>query len=58
MKDLLKSLLIIVATSAAFLMGLYIGEEKVKAKIDDFQEDLEEEIQEQRLQENAINTEI
>ncbi|GAF96224.1 unnamed protein product [marine sediment metagenome] len=42
MKDLLKSLFIIVATSAAFLIGLYIGEEKVKAKIADFQEDLEE----------------
>ncbi len=42
MKDLLKSLFILVATSAAFLLGLYIGEEKVKAKIDDFQEDVEE----------------
>ncbi len=42
MKDLIKSLFIIFATSAAFLLGLYIGEEKVKAKIDDFQEDLEE----------------
>jgi len=42
MKVLLKSLFIIFATSAAFLMGLYMGEEKVKAKIDDFQEDLEE----------------
>ena len=42
MKDLLKSLFIIVATSASFLIGLYIGEEKVKAKIADFQEDLEE----------------
>ncbi len=41
MKDLVKSLFIIFATSAAFLLGLYIGEEKVKAKIDDFQEDLE-----------------
>lgn len=42
MKDLLKSLVIIVVASAAFLLGLYIGEEKVKAKIDDFQEDVEE----------------
>jgi len=42
MKDFLKSLFIIVATSAAFLLGLYIGEEKVKGKISDFQEDLEE----------------
>ncbi len=42
MKDLLKSLFIIAATSAAFLLGLYIGEEKMKAKIEDFQEDLEE----------------
>jgi hypothetical protein len=37
-----RSLFIVLATSAAFLLGLYIGEEKVKAKIDDFQEDLEE----------------
>ena len=42
MKDLLKSLFIIIATSAAFLLGLYVGEEKMKAKIDDFQEDVEE----------------
>lgn len=42
MKDLLKSLFIIFATSAAFLIGLYIGEEKVKAKISDFQDELEE----------------
>jgi hypothetical protein len=42
MKDLLKSLFIIIATSAAFLLGLYVGEEKVKAKIDDFQDDVEE----------------
>ena len=42
MKDFLKSLFIIFATSAAFLIGLYLGEEKVKAKIADFQEDSEE----------------
>ncbi len=42
MKDLIKSLFIIFATSAAFLIGLYIGEEKVKAKSDDFQKDVEE----------------
>ncbi len=42
MKDLLKSIVFIIATSAAFLIGLYIGEEKVKGKIDDFQEDVEE----------------
>ena len=42
MKDLFKSLFIIFATSAAFLLGLYIGEERVKTKISDFQEDLEE----------------
>ena len=42
MKDFLKSLFIIFATSAAFLIGLYIGEEKVKGKISDFQEELEE----------------
>jgi hypothetical protein len=37
-----RSLFVILATSAAFLLGLYIGEEKVKTKIADFQEDLEE----------------
>jgi hypothetical protein len=42
MKDFLKSLFIIFATSAAFLIGFYLGEEKVKAQISDFQEDLEE----------------
>lgn len=42
MKDFLKSLFLIFATSAAFLIGLYIGEERVKTKIADFQEDLEE----------------
>ena len=42
MRDFLKSLFIIFAASTAFLLGLYIGEEKVKAKISDFQEELEE----------------
>ncbi len=37
-----RSLFVIFVTSAAFLLGLYIGEEKVKAKISNFQEDLEE----------------
>lgn len=41
MKDFLKSLFIIFATSAAFLIGFYLGEEKVKAKISDFQDEEE-----------------
>jgi len=38
MKDFFKSILILLAASSAFLIGFYLGEEKVKSKISDFQE--------------------
>lgn len=41
MNNFFKSLLIFLAASSAFLVGFYLGEEKVKAKIPDFQEELE-----------------
>lgn len=42
MKDFFKSLFAILITSSAFLLGLYLGSEKVKAKFPDFQEENEE----------------
>lgn len=42
MKDFFKSLLIVLVAASAFLIGLYLGGEKEKSKISDFQEDLEE----------------
>lgn len=41
MKDFFKYLFILLTASTAFLIGFYLGEEKVKSKISDFQEDLE-----------------
>lgn len=41
MKDFFKILLLFLSASSAFLIGLYLGGEKEKAKIPDFQEDLE-----------------
>ena len=41
MKDLIKSLFFILAASSLFMLGFYLGEEKVKSKISNFQEDLE-----------------
>jgi hypothetical protein len=42
MKDLFKTLLLFLSASAAFVIGFYIGGEKVKTRIPDFQEDREE----------------
>ena len=42
MKNILKSLLAIFVASSAFLIGFYLGGEKIKSKIPDFQEELEE----------------
>ncbi|MFP4081333.1 MAG: hypothetical protein ACLFVG_01100 [Candidatus Aminicenantes bacterium] len=42
MKDIWRSLLAILVASSAFLLGFYLGGEKIKSKIPDFQEDLEE----------------
>jgi hypothetical protein len=39
MKDLFKSLLLLISFFSAFLVGFYCGEEKFKTKIPDFQEE-------------------
>jgi hypothetical protein len=41
MKDLFKVLFTILIFSSAFLAGLYLGEEKVKGKVPNFQKDAE-----------------
>jgi uncharacterized membrane protein (Fun14 family) len=42
MKDLFKTLLLILSASTAFLIGYYLGGERFKAKIPNFQDELEE----------------
>jgi len=42
MKDFFKVLFTIIIFSSAFFVGLYLGEEKVKAKVSDFQDDVGE----------------
>ena len=42
MKDLFKTLLTLVAVITGFLVGLQCGQKREKAKIPNFQEDLEE----------------
>jgi hypothetical protein len=42
MKNILKSLLAILVASSAFLIGFYLGEEKIKSRIPNFQEESEE----------------
>lgn len=39
MKDFFKSLFLLLAASCAFCIGFYLGGEKVKSKISNFQED-------------------
>jgi hypothetical protein len=41
MKDFFKILFTILVFSSAFIVGLYLGEEKVKSKVPNFQEDKE-----------------
>jgi len=41
MKDLWKSLFTLLAFSSAFVIGFYLGKEKVLKKIPEFQEELE-----------------
>ncbi len=41
MKDLFKVFFTILIFSSAFLVGLYLGEEKLKAKVPNFQDDVE-----------------
>ena len=42
LKNIFKSFLALLVASSAFLIGFYLGEEKIKSKIPDFQEDIEE----------------
>jgi len=42
MKTIIKSLLTLFLASSAFLIGFYLGQEKIVSKIPDFQEELEE----------------
>lgn len=42
MKTIVKSLFTLFLASSAFLIGFYLGQEKIVSKIPDFQEELEE----------------
>jgi hypothetical protein len=42
MKSLCKSLFTLALASTAFLIGFYLGQEKIVARFPDFQEDQEE----------------
>ena len=42
MKNLCKSLFTFIIASSAFLIGFYLGQEKIVSKIPDFQEEAEE----------------
>lgn len=42
MKNLCKSLFTFIIASSAFLIGFYLGQEKIVSKIPDFQEEIEE----------------
>lgn len=42
MKDFFKTLFTLFAITSAFLLGYYLGEEKVKAEIPEFQKEKEE----------------
>jgi hypothetical protein len=42
MKNLCKSLLALLVTSSAFLIGFYLGKEKIISKIPNFQADSED----------------
>ncbi len=42
MKDLFKTLLLILSASTAFFIGYYLGGERLKAKIPNFQDEHEE----------------
>ena len=42
MRDLFKTLLLILSASTAFFIGFYLGGERFKAKIPNFQDELEE----------------
>ena len=42
MRDLFKTLLLVLSASTAFFIGFYLGGERFKAKIPNFQDELEE----------------
>jgi hypothetical protein len=42
MKNLFRSLFTLMMVSSAFLMGFYLGQEKIVSKIPNFQEESEE----------------
>ena len=42
MKNLFKSLVTLALTSSAFLIGFYLGQEKIVSKIPNFQDEIEE----------------
>ncbi|HZX10800.1 MAG TPA: hypothetical protein VFG01_07615 [Acidobacteriota bacterium] len=42
MKNIFKSFFTLMLASSAFLIGFYLGKEKIISKIPDFQEDFEE----------------
>jgi uncharacterized membrane protein len=42
MKDIFKSLFVLILASSAFYLGFYLGKENVMSQIPDFQEELEE----------------
>lgn len=41
MKNILKSFFALLVASSAFFIGFFLGKEKIKSKIPDFQEDKE-----------------
>ncbi len=42
MRDIFKSMFVIILASSAFYLGFYMGKESVMSQIPDFQEDSEE----------------
>jgi hypothetical protein len=42
MRNIFKSFMTLVLASSAFMIGFYLGQEKVVSKIPDFQEEAEE----------------
>jgi hypothetical protein len=42
MRNIFKSVMTLVLASSAFIIGFYLGQEKVVSKIPDFQEETEE----------------
>lgn len=49
MKNIIKSFLAFVLASSSFLIGFYLGQETIKSKIPNFQEDTEDQNQSSSL---------